>query len=372
MAGSPVTVTPPTARALVRARARCAHRRGAGRVGSRVARAGDDRTRARAPALGRAGGRRRRVPRRSARTDAVERPRRRRGEGRTAGRRGHALGRVVVLRLPARQARRRARPQVARRARRARRAARARRHPPPQPAHARGAPARPRRGDGARGEPRHRLLPRQLVRTAGRARRLARLRPALPVVVRLGGRRRRRGQRPDVAPARLHGPHVRDGVADLHAARAVPPRPHRRDAVRRRLAARRRRDDRAARPTSTRTARSCRSRCSTTSRPASRPGTASPRSPTAGSRSRRPPTRSAPRSTALGGVDALVKGTVADALAALADAGVPSSAGAARPGRAVLLVGRQRRRGPDRALRARRLRTASSSRARSGSSATST
>ena len=43
------------------------------------------------------------------------------------------------------------------------------RHPPPQPAHARGAPARPRRGDGARGQPRHRLLPHQLVR-AGRVR----------------------------------------------------------------------------------------------------------------------------------------------------------------------------------------------------------
>ena len=89
----------------------------------------------------------RRVPRRAARPDVAQRPRRRRGEGRAAGRRGHALGRVVVLRLPARQARRRARPQVARRARRARRAARAGRHPPPQPAHARGAPARPRRGD---------------------------------------------------------------------------------------------------------------------------------------------------------------------------------------------------------------------------------
>ena len=75
-------------------------------------------------------------------------------------------------------------------ARRARRAARAGRHPAPQPAHARGAPARPRRGDGARGQPRHRLLPCELVRAEGPARRLARLRPALPVVVRLGGRRR--------------------------------------------------------------------------------------------------------------------------------------------------------------------------------------
>ena len=43
---------------------------------------------------------------------------------------------------------------------------------------------------GARGQSRHRLLPRQLVRAARAARRLARLRPALPVVVRLGGRRR--------------------------------------------------------------------------------------------------------------------------------------------------------------------------------------
>ena len=110
---------------------------------------------------------------------------------------------------------------------RARRVARRCRHPPPQPAHARGATPRPRRGDGAGGQPRHRLLPHQLVRPAGAAGRLARLRPAVPVVVRLGGRGRGRGQPADVAPLRLHGPPLRDGLADRDPARAVPPRPHR-------------------------------------------------------------------------------------------------------------------------------------------------
>ena len=61
----------------------------------------------------------------------------------------------------------------------------------------------------------------------GHARRLARVRPALPVVVRMGGRRRRRGQPADVAPARVHGPPVRALVGRVHAARAVPARPHR-------------------------------------------------------------------------------------------------------------------------------------------------
>ena len=130
---------------------------------------------------------------------------------------------------------------------------------------------------GAGRQPRHRLLPRQLVRPARAARRLARLRPALPVVVRLGGRGRGRGQPADVAPPRLHGPPVRDGLADLDACSrcTTATAPARRSSSPGRCSARRR-DDRAARRTSTPTARSCPSRCSTTSRPASRPGTASP------------------------------------------------------------------------------------------------
>ena len=58
-------------------------------------------------------------------------------------------------------------------------------------------------------QPRDRLLPHQLLRATRPACRLARLRPALPVVVRLGGRGRRRGQPADVAPVRVHGPPVR-------------------------------------------------------------------------------------------------------------------------------------------------------------------
>ena len=162
------------------------------------------------------------VPRRSARTDAAGRPRCRRGEGRAAaaaramrwvewsffgcqrGKRGVALD----LKSPAGTTR-------------ARRAAR---DGPTSSTTTCGCPAARRLGldeaVGAGGQPRHRLLPRQLVRPAGAAGRLARLRPAVPGVVRLGGRRRRRGQPADVAPLRLHGPPLRDGLVDRHAARA--------------------------------------------------------------------------------------------------------------------------------------------------------
>ena len=51
------------------------------------------------------------VPRRAVRPDDHRRPRRRRDQGRAGHRRRHAHGRQAVLRLPARQARHRARPQ---------------------------------------------------------------------------------------------------------------------------------------------------------------------------------------------------------------------------------------------------------------------
>ena len=219
---------PADAHASVRTGARSAHRRGVQRVEAARAGAFRARHRRRAPlaARGREGGRRGRVPRRSARAHAPRRPRRRRGEGRAAGRRRDALGRVVVLRVPTGQAGRGPRPQVAGRPPGDRRAAGRGRRPAPQPAHAGRAPPRDRRSVGPRGQPRHHLLPRQLLRPARPACRLARLRPAVPVVVRLGGGGRRRGQPADVASPRVHGPPVRDGLVDLDAARAVPPRPH--------------------------------------------------------------------------------------------------------------------------------------------------
>ena len=67
-----------------------------------------------------------------------------------------------------------------------------------------------------------------------------------------------------------------------------------------------------------------------------------------------------------------VKRTVADALAALADAGVPSAQVRLDQGEPFFSSADNEAAGPDRALRARRLRTRSSSPARSGSSATST
>ncbi len=114
------------------------------------------------------------------------------------------------------------------------------------------------------------------------------------------------------------------GSLDLHAARAVPPRPHRRDAVRRRLAARRWRHDRQRDVPRRRRRDRARSRCSTTSSSAPRPGTAS--CEVADGWVAVAATTDAQRDAlaALGGVDALVARTVADSLAALADAGVPS------------------------------------------------
>ena len=99
------------------------------------------------------------------------------------------------------------------------------RHRAPQPPHARRAPARCRLRVGQGHQPRDRLLPHELLRATRRPGRLARIRPALPVVVRMGGRGRRRGQPADVAPARVHGPPVRALVGRLDAARALPPRP---------------------------------------------------------------------------------------------------------------------------------------------------
>ena len=74
---------------------------------------------------------------------------------------------------------------------------------------------------------RPRVLPHELVRADGPACRLARVRPAVPVVLRLGGGGRRRREPAHVAPLRLHGPLVRAVLAGRDAARALPPRPHR-------------------------------------------------------------------------------------------------------------------------------------------------
>ena len=153
----------------------------------------------------------------------LRRPRRRRGEGRAAGRRGHALGRVVVLRLPARQARRRPRPQVARRARPALDALLARadilHHNLRMPA---AAPSRPRRGDrSARSTPTSSTATPAPTARSGAARRLARLRPALPVVVRLGGRgRAARATRRCGTGSASWTTMCAMGSLDLHAARA--------------------------------------------------------------------------------------------------------------------------------------------------------
>ena len=132
------------------------------------------------------GARLRQLPRRPARTDAARRSRRHGGQGRGDDRRPDAVRRLALRRLPARQACRRARHQVARQPARPRRPARLGRRRPPQPAPAGGPAARARRRLGARGEPRRDLLPCQLVRAAGPPRRLAGLRPAVPGVVRVG------------------------------------------------------------------------------------------------------------------------------------------------------------------------------------------
>ena len=72
------------------------------------------------------------VPRGPVRADDHRRPRRRRDQGRAGHRRRHAHGEQAVLRLPARQARHRARPQGPARPRDRARARRARRHRAPQ------------------------------------------------------------------------------------------------------------------------------------------------------------------------------------------------------------------------------------------------
>ena len=96
------------------------------------------------------------------------------------------------------------------------------------------------------------------------------------------------------------------------------------------LAARRGRDDVQRDVTSTPAASSSACPCSTGSRSAPRPGTRSSSSPTAGSRSRRRPTSNVRRSrrsraTSLdGAAEALRDRTVADALRALGEAGVPA------------------------------------------------
>ena len=126
------------------------------------------------PARRAQGPRLRQLPRRSARPDADGRPRGDGGQGRGDHRRPDALGRLAVRRLPARQAGDRPRPEVAGQPAGGRGAGAVGRRGAPQPPPARGAPARPRRRVGAGDQPRRRLLPRQLVRAAGRPRRLAR------------------------------------------------------------------------------------------------------------------------------------------------------------------------------------------------------
>ena len=167
------------------------------------------------------------LPRRAVRRAAARRSRRRRDQARVVVRRPDAPGRVVVRRVPARQAQRRARPEVAGDPARPGGAGLVGRHRAPQPPHARGAPARDRRGGTPCARARPRVLPHELVRADGPACRLARVRPAVPVVLRLGGGGRRRREPAHVAPLRLHGPLVRAVLAGRDAARALPPRPHR-------------------------------------------------------------------------------------------------------------------------------------------------
>ena len=100
----------------------------------------------------------------------------------------------------------------------------------------------------------------------------------------------------------------------------------------------------------------CRSRCSTTSRPASRPATASLTVADGWVAVAATTDEQLAALCTVAGVDrvedaaaALGTRAGAEALAALADAGVPCEAGAARPGRAVLRLARQRRRRADRA-----------------------
>ena len=228
------------------------------------------------------------VPRGPVRPDDHRRPRRRGDQGRAGHRRRHAARGQAVLRLPARQARHRARPQDAARPRDRARADRAGRHRPPQHDRRRREQARHRLRRLQAREPRRRVLQHVGVRPRGSARALRRPRPAVPG----GGRARVRGrrgahrQRAALLPLRDVRRGQRDALGRRLPRRAVPPAraPARARSCGRRCST----AARCSRPTRcSSTARRSPGRGSTRASTASTRATGSTRPRTAGSRSRR-------------------------------------------------------------------------------------
>ena len=237
-------------------RDRAAHRRGARRAreraGTRTRRAAREATGV-AHARGHQDPRPRQLPRRSVRPDAARRPRRDRLQAGVAPGRPDATGHAAVQRVPARQARRRRRPQATRGRRdRAPPHARGRRRAPQHAAGRRRAAGR-RLRDRQAAQPDRDLLPHDHVGQRRAARHLARLRPARAVVVRARAGARRRGQRTQLVPLRHVRPGVRGAVGARGADGAVLARAHRRGSAgrhvdrERRRAPQHRRVDRARR-----------------------------------------------------------------------------------------------------------------------------